>query len=75
MSIVIDSTDAMAHFNMARTIAMLGIEVKTGMSHSSGSVLKVAQRHYGIQARTKANALEELKTLYRETYGREYGAQ
>lgn len=71
---VVESDDAMAHFHMCTVIASLSIEVNTGMIHSRGSVLKAAQRQYGVKARTKAKALEEMKAQYKEKYGREYGS-
>lgn len=38
----------------------LHIEMLTGMRHSRGSVLKVAQRDFGVTAKTKAGAIEQL---------------
>lgn len=59
---------------MASAIAMLQIEVRTGLRHSRGSVLKVCQREYGIKARTKAKALAEMLDLYEDAFGRAYGS-
>lgn len=73
-TIVIDTPAGMAHFHMCQVIAALSIEVRTGLSHSRGSVLKVAQQHFGVTKSTKAGALAQMKALYAETYGREYGA-
>jgi len=62
-------------FRMAQVIGALTIEVRTGMSHSRGSILKVAQQRYGCVKRTKKGALAEMRALYKETYGREYGKE
>jgi len=59
--------------HMAQCIGALSIEVNTGMGHSRGSVLKLVQTRYNVKARTKAKALEELKAVYKETTGWEYG--
>ena len=73
MSIVIDTPDALEHFQFARCIAMLRIEVSTGLKHSQGSVLKHVQKTYVIRSRTKKGALREMEVLYKTNYGREYG--
>lgn len=72
--IIIDTPEGMDHFQMARTIAALTIEVRTGMSHSQGSILKMAQSRYGCVKRTKKGALVEMRALYASAYGREYGS-
>jgi hypothetical protein len=59
---------------LAQTIGALKIEVRTGMKMSRGSILKMAQRVYGVRSRTKAGALAELLDLYEEVSGGEYGA-
>lgn len=59
--------------NLAQCIGALSIEVNTGMKHSKGSVLAHAQRTFGVRSRTKEGALKELKALYKEHTGREYG--
>lgn len=69
-----DLTHPSVRFNMGQCIGSLGIEINTGMRHSQGSVLKLVQTRYGIKAKTKKKALDELKALYKETYGTEYGA-
>lgn len=74
MSVVIDTPDGMRHFVMAQRIAMLSIQSKTGMVYSKGSVLKLVRKEYGVKASTIDGALAELKALYLETYGREYGS-
>jgi hypothetical protein len=66
-------TDQVDHFQMARCIAALRIEVSTGMSHSRGSMLKYVQRTYGVTAKTKKSALEVMEALYFQRYGRHYG--
>lgn len=61
--------------HLAQCIGALRIEVNTGMRHSRGSVLKLVQQRYGVKAKTKAKALEELKELYKKETGREYGSK
>ena len=67
------SITEIVHFQLASTIGALTIEVETGMKHSRGSVLKVAQNRYGLTSRTKKGALRELRVLYKQTFGRSYG--
>lgn len=47
-------------FHLLSVISALRIEVGTGLRHSRGSVLRVAQDVYGVRSRTKAGALTEL---------------
>ena len=74
MTTVINTPQGIEHAQMARCIAMLTIEVRTGMKHSRGSVLKLVQDHYGCTKRTKKGALEELRAKYEQAYGRAYGS-
>ncbi len=53
-------------FHLASVIAALRIEVRTGLRHSHGSVLRVAQDVYAIRSRTKAKALAELEAIKAE---------
>ena len=64
----------MMPIHMAQCIGALSIEVNTGLRHSRGSVLKMVQQEYGVQAKTKKAALTELKGMYQEATGREYGS-
>lgn len=74
-NIVIDTPEGISHFQMARCIAGLKIEVNTGMKMSRGvSMLRVVQDQFSIQAKTKKKALEEMLALYEKTYGRKYGS-
>ena len=41
----------------------LQVEVDTGLRHSRGSVLKFVQQKYGIKARTKRKAIEEMQAI------------
>lgn len=72
-ALVIDTPDGIAHFQMARLIAALSIEVNTGMKMGRGSVMKAAKQQFGLKKNTKAGVLAELKALYKSTYGWEYG--
>jgi len=67
--VVIDTPEGMAYFRLLQVRGALSIEVKTGKSHSRGSVLKLAQREYGIKSRTKKGALAELNALVVEAGG------
>lgn len=60
--------------HMAQCIGAPRIEVNTGMKHSKGSVLKMVQQVYGVRSRTKSGALREMRALYKERTGREYGS-
>lgn len=73
---IIDMQDdsAREHFQLCQVIAALRIEVATGLSHSRGSVLKLAKDQYGIHKQTKKGMLTELEKLFETTYGRKYGA-
>lgn len=73
-AVVIDTPDGIEHFQFARCLAALKIEVRTGMTLSRGSMLAHVQRTYGVQARTKTKALDEMLALYRKRYGRDYGS-
>ncbi|MCH9846147.1 MAG: hypothetical protein K0U53_01390, partial [Betaproteobacteria bacterium] len=73
--IVIDTPEGIDHYRMCQVIAALKLEASTGMKHSRGSILKLAQQQYGCVKRTKKGALAEMLALYEETYGKEYGAK
>lgn len=51
-------------FRLATLIRSLEFEVRTGMKMTRISALKVAQRDYGVAAKTKAGAIAELKQKY-----------
>jgi len=70
---VISDPGAMAQFRMRQVIGALEIEVRTGLRHSRGSVLKLAQQEYGCVKRTKKGALAEMRALYETTYDMTYG--
>jgi len=56
-SIVIDTKEGMQAFRMLQLKFALSIEVKTGMTHSRGSVMKEVNRTFGTSFRKKADAL------------------
>lgn len=68
----LNTPDQIALAHLAQTIACLKIEVATGLKHSKGSVLRMAQEVYGVKSRTKAGALSELRATYEEATGRAY---
>lgn len=49
-------------FHRLQCYYALKIEVKTGMRHSRGSVLRLVQQMYGVKARTKKGAMQELRS-------------
>lgn len=65
--------DAKTPFHLMQCIGALRIETRTGMRHSRGSVLTVAQQVYGVTKRTKKGALAELEDLYERLTGHRYG--
>jgi hypothetical protein len=61
---------------MCAIIAGLKLEIKTGMkAFRSGSTLKACQQIYGVKAKTKQKALDEMLVLYKSIYGWEYGSK
>ncbi len=72
--IMITTPAGIEHWMMTSAISRLRIEVNTGLKFSGGSTLKAVNKLYGLTARTKAKALEQLLALYKEKYGRDYGS-
>ena len=66
---IIYTPEGIKAFHMLQVIGALSVEVNTGMVHSKGSVLKLAQRRYGCTSRTKKGALAEMRTKYTEATG------
>lgn len=62
-------------FHLARCIAALRIEVRTGLKHSRGSILQMVRVAYGIRTRSKVDALKALEALYFEVTGFEFGSR
>jgi hypothetical protein len=73
-TIAITTPDGIEHFQFARCLAALRIEVRTGMTLRQGSMLAHVQRAYGITAKRKPAALAQMEDLYEARYGRRYGA-
>lgn len=74
MTAVINTPEGMEHWRVASAIAMLRLEVNTGMKAARYSVLKACKMNWGCPKQTKAGALEWMLQYYRETYNREFGA-
>ena len=72
-AVLIDTEEGIFHYRLCAVISALKIEIKTGMKMSRGSLVKLAQESYGITARNKAKALEQLLDYYLRRYGRSYG--
>lgn len=71
--IAIDNPGSHEMLHFAQCISMLRIEVRTGMKHSRGSVLKLVRERYGIKCHTKLGALSEMLAIYEEVTGQPYG--
>lgn len=63
MATVLNTPEQIREFQLRATIKALELEIKTGLRHSCGSVLKAAQRNFGITAKTKKKALKELQEM------------
>jgi hypothetical protein len=58
---------------MMTQIKALEIEVKTGMTMSSRVfLLKYLRQAYGLQSRTKKDAIVEMKKLFNDRFGVEF---
>jgi len=64
--IVLDTPEQIAAYQALATLGALRVEAHTGLRHSRGSVLKIAQERYGVTARTKAAAVIELEGILRD---------
>ena len=71
---MINTPEGIEHWRVASAIAMLGLEVNTGMKAARYSVLKACKVNWGCPKNTKAGALRWMLEYYEETYGRPYGA-
>lgn len=60
---VLNTPEQIKAFQLHATIKALELEIKTGLRHSRGSVLKAAQQNFGVRAKTKKAALKELKKM------------
>jgi hypothetical protein len=67
---ILTTPEQMQMWRLLSVRSMLRLEVTTGMRHSRGSVLKVAQREYGCKSRTKKGAIEELTALIDQRMGK-----
>jgi len=63
---VLNTPEQIRAYAIQSLIAALRIEVNTGMKMTRGSLLKSARRQYGINARTKVGAINELKAIYND---------
>lgn len=72
-AVVIDMKVHGERVRMAQIISMLSIQEKTGMTHSQGSVIKLAQQLYGIKGRTAKTAGDQVRAIYQERYGKAFG--
>jgi hypothetical protein len=59
--LVIDTPEGIAMFQYTRCMYALKLEAKGMKMSRSGSILKYVQQNYGIKARTKAGAYEEMQ--------------
>ena len=62
-AVAIEGPERMDHFHNLQLKYALRIEVKTGMRHSGGSILKMVNRKFGTSFRTKAAALHYMEQV------------
>ena len=74
MTVMIDTPEGIAHYQMCACIGRLRIEVRTGMT-CRVSTLKAVKAIYGCPKQTKKGALEWMEDLYEQAYGRRYGSE
>jgi hypothetical protein len=72
-TIVVNTPEGIEHWRVASAIAMLRLEVSTGMKATRYSVLKACKVNWGCPKQTKKGALEWMENLYEKTYGFPYG--
>jgi len=70
---VVVTGDDTQKYAMMTQIKALEIEVKTGMTMSSRVfLLKYLRQTYGLQSRTKKDAIVEMKKLFNDRFGVEF---
>jgi hypothetical protein len=70
---VVVTGDDTQKYAMMTQIKALEIEVKTGMTMSSRVfLLKYLRQAYGLQSRTKKDAIVEMKKLFNDRFGVEF---
>jgi len=72
---IIDTPEAIEHWRVASAIAMLRLEVGTGMQAARYSVLKACKMNWGCPKNTKKGALAWMEAYYLATFGMEYGSK
>lgn len=60
---VIDTPEGIQVFRVLQLKYALSIEIKTGMRHSRGSILKLVNQEFGTSFRTKQEAFDYLEEL------------
>lgn len=61
---VIDTPEGVQVFAFLQVWHALHLQRDTGLTHSRGSIIKLAQRRYGVRSRTAAGVIEELRPIY-----------
>jgi hypothetical protein len=70
---IVVTGDDTQKYAMMTQIKALEIEVKTGMTMSSRVfLLKYLRQAYGLQSRTKKDAIVEMKKLFNDRFGVEF---
>jgi len=70
---VVVTGDDTQKYAMMTQIKALEFEVKTGMTMSSSVyILKYLRQAYGLQSRTKKDAIVEMKKLFNDRFGVEF---
>jgi len=60
---VIDTPEGISWFQFLQHYFGIKIQAETGLTHSRGSLIKSAQRLYGIKSRTAKGALREMQAI------------
>jgi len=69
MSIVIDTPEGIEFFRFQQVYRGIKLQRDTGLTHSRGSLIKLAQQIYGIKGRTAKKACRELEDIFFEAMG------
>ena len=70
---VIDTPQGMQWFQFLQHYHGIKLQAETGMTHSRGSLIKSAQRLYGIKGRTAKKALAEMQVIKDDAEAQLYG--
>jgi hypothetical protein len=63
---VIDTPEGIAAYRALAIYHALKLEVNTGLSHSRGSVMKLAKQEFGLSGNRKADVLAQLEHVLKQ---------